>query len=69
MLWLGMCSSFSMSTCSDPLRQRCREPWVRATAMVVASWWGWAVCAPRQPGVGYKRGFWGAVEQSKAWLS
>ena len=26
MLWLGVWSSFSMSTCSDPLHQRCHEP-------------------------------------------
>ena len=25
-LWLGVWSSFSMSTCSDPLHERCREP-------------------------------------------
>ena len=69
MLWLVMWSSFSMSTCSDPLRQRCREPWVRGTLVVVASWWGWAVCALRQPGVGLKRDSWGAVGQGKAWSS
>ena len=69
LLWLGMGSSFSMSTCSDSLRQRCREPWVRGTLVVAASWWGWAVCAVREPGVGWKRGSWGAVGQGKALLS
>ena len=37
---------------SDPLRQRLRLGVLRGTLVVVASWWGWAVCALRQPGVG-----------------